>query len=197
MNKIEYLKKIRELYIVIDMINGFVKEGKMAAPSIMRIVPTQYEILNSADKKADAGIAFVRDSHKKNSQEFKTYAEHCIEGTKETEVIEEIKKFIPNSIQYLKNNTNVMFAPNIQEDLLNAENLKKIKVMGCLSDYCAKDAAIGLRCFLDQYDKDIEVCVYEDAIDTFDAPGHNADEINKISVEEMKSRGIKILRKER
>lgn len=65
MNKIEYLKKIRELYIVIDMINGFVKEGKMAAPSIMRIVPTQYEILNSADKKADAGIAFVRDSHKK------------------------------------------------------------------------------------------------------------------------------------
>lgn len=90
-----------------------------------------------------------------------------------------------------------MFAPNIQEDLLNAENLKKIKVMGCLSDYCAKDAAIGLRCFLDQYDKDIEVCVYEDAIDTFDAPGHNADEINKISVEEMKSRGIKILRKER
>ena len=46
MNKIEYLKKIRELYIVIDMVNGFVKEGNLAAPSIERVVPTQYKILD-------------------------------------------------------------------------------------------------------------------------------------------------------
>lgn len=197
MNRIEYLKQIRELYIVIDMINGFVKEGKMAAPSIMRVVPTQYKILSDASKKFNNGIAFVRDSHKKNSQEFKTYDEHCIEGTWESEVIDEFKEFIPNSIEYLKNSTNVLFAPNIQEELLKAEKLEKVKVMGCLSDYCAKDAAIGLRCFFDQHNKDIEVCVYEDAIDTFDAPLHNADLINKASVEEMKSRGIKILRKER
>ena len=197
MNRIEYLKQIKELYLVIDMINGFVKDGKMAAPSIMRVVPTQYKILSDASKRFDNGIAFVRDSHKKNSQEFKTYAEHCLEGTWESEVIDEFKEFLPNSIEYLKNNTNVMFAPNIQQDLLQADKLEKIKVMGCLSDYCAKDAAIGLRCFFDQYNKDIEVCVYEDAIDTFDAPGHNADLINKASVEEMKSRGIKILRKER
>ena len=197
MNKIEYLKQLKELYIVIDMINGFVKEGKMAAPSVMRRVSTQYKILEDASKKYENGIVFVRDSHKIYSQEFKTYAEHCLENTWESEVIDELQKFVPGSIQYLKNNTNFIFAPDVQQDLLAAEKLKSIKVMGCLSDYCAKDAAIGLRCFLDQYNKDIEVCVYEDAIDTFDAPGHNADEINKISVDEMRSRGIKILRKER
>ena len=197
MNKIEYLKKIRELYIVIDMVNGFVKEGNLAAPSIERVVPTQYKILEDASKRYDTGIAFIRDSHTFSSKEFETYGLHCIEGTKETEVIDELQKFIPGNLQYLKNSTNFMFAPSMQKDLLAAKDLERIKLMGCLSDVCVKNGAISLKTFLDQYNKDINVYVYEDAIDTFNAPGHDADLVNKNAIEEMKSNGIKILRKER
>ena len=90
-----------------------------------------------------------------------------------------------------------MFAPGMQEDLLKAINLERIKLMGCLSEVCVKNGAISLRTFLDQYNKNVEVCVYEDAIDTFNAPGHDADLVNKNALEDMKANGIKILRKER
>lgn len=197
MNKIEKLKQMKELLITIDMVNGFVKDGSLAAPSIQRVVPTQYKILDETCKNKDAGIAFIRDCHPIDAEEFKVYGKHCIEGTNETLVIDEFKKFIPEAFEYKKNSTNFMFAPGMQEDLLNAVNLERIKLMGCLSEVCVKNGAISLKTFLDQYNKNIEVCVYEDAIDTFNAPGHNADEINKISVEDMKANGIKILRKGR
>ena len=197
MNKIEKLKQMKELLITIDMVNGFVKEGSLAAPTIMRVVPTQYKILSDAEKTKDTEIAFIRDCHPKNAEEFKVYGPHCIEGTDETLVIEEFNEFLPNAFQYLKNSTNFMFAPGMQEDLLNAINLERIKLMGCLSEVCVKNGAITLKTFLDQYNKNIEVCVYEDAIDTFSAPGHDADLVNKNAIEDMKANGIKILRKER
>ena len=92
-NDIERLKRVRELLITIDMINGFVKEGSLAAPSIMRVVPRQIELLKEAEKDDKTGIVFIRDSHPINAVEFKTYGAHCIKGSKETEVIDELKKF--------------------------------------------------------------------------------------------------------
>ena len=33
------LEELKELLIVVDMVNGFAKEGAMADPNIMKIVP--------------------------------------------------------------------------------------------------------------------------------------------------------------
>ena len=196
-NDIEKLKKVRELIITIDMINGFVKEGSLAAPSIMRIVPNQIKILDDALTKYDTGIIFIRDSHKKNATEFKTYGIHCIEGTDETQVIDELKKYENVAFTYFKNSTNLIFAPEIQNDLINAKNLESVKLMGCLSDVCVENGAIGLRTFFDEINKDVDVCVYKDAIDTFSAPGHEADIVNMEALKRMEANGIKILGKRR
>lgn len=195
MNKKEYLKELKKILITIDMVNGFVKEGTLASPSIMRIVPRQLELLEEASNEESTGIIFIRDSHTKDAEEFKVYPAHCLEGSKESELIEEFQKYVPNSIEYLKNSTNFMFAPNFQEDLLSATQLEKIDLMGCLSEVCVKNGAISLKTFLDQFNKKIEVGVYEDAIDTFDCPNHKAEEITKQSLEEMNQNGIKILKK--
>lgn len=194
-NKIEYLKNVKELLITIDMVNGFVKEGNLAAPNIMRIVPTQKEILDDAIINHNIGMIFIRDSHKIDSVEFKTYGIHCLENTKETEVIDELKEYEKYALTYKKNSTNLIFAPNIQNDLMKFKNLKKVILMGCLSEICVKNGAIGLKTYFDQMNKDIEVCVYENAIDTFEAPNHNADTITKQALNDMKNNGIKILRK--
>ena len=194
-NNIEELKRVRELLITIDMVNGFVKEGSLAAPSIMRVVPRQVELLNQATVDKNTGIIFIRDSHPKGAIEFKTYGEHCIEGTKETEVIEELRKFEKMGNIYFKNSTNLMFAPGFQTDLLLFNYLKKVRLMGCLSDVCVLNGAIGLRTFFDQHNMDVDVCVHADAIDTFDAPGHNADIITENSLLQMQANGVKILGK--
>ena len=192
-NNIDLLKEVKELLIVIDMVNGFVKEGVLAAPSIMRVVPRQQELLKEALDSNDTGIVFIRDSHPENAIEFKTYGPHCIEGTKETEVIDELKYYEQYAKEYFKNSTNLMYAPNFMEDLLKYNNLEKLRLMGCLSEVCIENGAIGLRTFLDQHNKDTEVHVHADAIDTFDAPGHSANHVTDEAIKKMQANGIKIL----
>ena len=194
-NDIEKLRKVRELLITIDMVNGFVKEGLLAAPSIMRIVPRQKELLEEASNDKNTGTVFIRDSHPIDAVEFKTYGIHCVEGTKETEVIDELKEYEKYGITYFKNSTNMMYAPNFMDDLIRFYNLERIRLMGCLSEVCVENGAIGLRTFLDQINKDIEVCVHVDAIDTFDAPGHDANIITDNAIKKMQANGIKILGK--
>ena len=195
MDKKEYLKHLKEVLITIDMVNGFVKEGNLASPSIMRIVPIQIKLLEEARRKKDTGLIFIRDSHPIDAEEFKVYGPHCIENTQETEIIDELKPFEKCGITYFKNSTNFMFAPNFQRDILEAENLEKIDLMGCLSEVCVKNGAISLKTFLDQFNKKVEVGVFEDAIDTYSCEGHEADKITKRALEEMSSNGIKVYKK--
>ena len=194
-NNIEKLRKVKELLITIDMVNGFVKEGSLAAPSIMRVVPRQKELLDEAINDKDTGVMFIRDSHPIDAVEFKTFGVHCLEGNKETEVIDELKFYEPYALEYLKNSTNLMFALGMQQDLLKFYNLERIRLMGCLSEVCVENGAIGLRTFFDQVNRDVEVCVHEDAIDTFNVPGHDADIVTKEALNRMEANGIKALGK--
>lgn len=194
-NDIERLKGVRDLLINIDMVNGFVKEGPLAAPSIMRVVNRQKELLDEALNDKNSGIVFIRDSHEVDAVEFKTYPAHCIKGTKETEVIDELKEYEKYALEYLKNSTNLIFALGMQQDLLKFYNLERVRLMGCLSEVCVLNGAIGLRTFFDQINKDVEVCVHADAIDTFDALNHNRDEVNEMALNSMQSNGIKVLGK--
>ena len=196
-DEIEKFREVRELLFVIDMVNGFVKEGALAAPSIMRVVPRQIELLDEAVQDKDTGIIFIRDSHPKNAVEFKTYGVHCLEGTNETKVIDELKKYEESALTYFKNSTNLIFAQGLQKDLMKFYNLQRVRLFGCLSEVCVLNGTIGLRTFFDQMNKDIEVCVHADAIDTFNAPGHNADMVTDAAINIMQSNGVKILGKRR
>lgn len=193
-NRIEKLKEIKRLVIVVDMVKGFVVDGKLAAPSINRVVDKQIEILDEALKSEDAVIAFIRDCHTEDSVELKRYDTHCLANTEETQVIDKLKPFERFSLEYFKNSTNFIFAPGMQSDLLSFEKLQSVELIGCLSEVCVLNGAIGTRTFFDQHNKDTDVCVYEDSIDTFDTPGHNADEETKKAIALMKSNGIKILK---
>ena len=148
--KTDNLKEIRELLVVVDMVNGFVKEGSIATPSIMRIVPRIEKLLNYYLEKEFGGIAIVRDSHPKNAVEFNVYAPHCIEGTKESELIDELKFAEPYALTYLKNSTNLVFAKNFMNDLSKMENLKKIGFTGCLAEVCVLQGAMSTKKLFDE-----------------------------------------------
>ena len=61
--KINNLKEIKNMLVVIDMVKGFVDEGALAAPSIKRVIPRQLELLEEY-KNDEYGInVFVRDTH--------------------------------------------------------------------------------------------------------------------------------------
>lgn len=178
-----------KLLIVIDMVKGFVEEGTLASPSIKRIIPENVRLV---DKFLNEGnqVIFIRDTHNKDAREFNLYAPHCVEGTNETELVDELKVYEDRAKVYRKNSTNFMFAPNFIEDLNKYEDLSEIVLAGCLSEVCVKNGGISLVNYLDQINSNIKVYVDKSGIDTYDAPNHSKDEITNNAIKEMEKNGI-------
>ena len=187
--------EVENLVVVIDMVNGFVKEGALAAPSIQRIIPRIKEILEENEKDEKGLNVIVRDTHPKDAIEFKTFGAHCVEGTDEVELVDELKPFAEKAADFPKNSTNFMLADGVIPFLENCYKLKRIAFVGCLSEVCVKNAAITARNYFDQVNRDVEVGVYADAIDTFNAPGHVAEEVTERALADMEANGVKVYRK--
>ena len=45
----------------------------------------------------------------------------------------------------------------------------------------------------DKYDLDIDVVIYKNAVETYDAPNHNRKEYNEIAFKIMEQNGIKLI----
>ena len=55
-------EELQELLIVVDMINGFIKEGNMADETINHITPRIIKLIEETLEKNE-GLAFIKDTH--------------------------------------------------------------------------------------------------------------------------------------
>ena len=94
MNKVKDLKVYEGMLIVVDMVNGFVEEGVLHDKNIKRIIPRQIELIKEAHDKGYI-VVFVKDTHDEDAVEFRRFGntKHCVRGTKEAEVVDELKPF--------------------------------------------------------------------------------------------------------
>ena len=188
--------EITDLVINVDTLFDFMKEGgKLADPGELRIVPRAKEILDEAVNDPHTAIVDIKDCHTYFSVELKFYGAHAIKGEPGADTIEELKEYEDKAFIFEKNSTNFMWAPGFIEFLFSLPNLERVKILGVLSCKCVDNGAVGIKTFFDQFNKDIEVAVYADAIDTYDAPGHDRAEYNNTAVEHMKYNNIKVLGK--
>lgn len=190
------LKCYEGMLIVVDMINGFVKYGDLYDKKIGEVVPRQIELIKNAKANNDL-VVFIRDVHTKNSVEHKRFGEirHCIKGSGEEELIDELKPYQEGAIIFEKNSTSFMFAKGFITMLEQMEKLKKVDVVGCCTDICIVNGVIPMMNYFDQNNRDIEVNVHEDAVETFDTPIHNGEEYTDAAILLMAQQGVKIKRK--
>ena len=187
------LNKIEKMAVVVDMIDGFVKYGAMHDKEIANIIPNQIELLRKMQDEQSI-IAIVKDTHEEKCKEFDSYPAHCVKGTGEENLVEELREFEnENSLVYEKNSTSVAHVPEFFEDIKKMKNLKEIIVMGCCTDICVMQAAIPLKTFINQHDLNIEVIVPKNTVETYNAPVHNREEYNEMSYKLMSQAGIKVV----
>ena len=99
-------------------------------------------------------IVFVKDSHTKDSIEFLRYGgkEHCLKNTTEAlliRVLEELEK-AEDTISIEKNSTNFMESHQMRELMENQTEMEEFDIVGCLTDICVMNGAIGLTTYLDE-----------------------------------------------
>lgn len=185
-------KDIKKLLINVDMVNGFVREGAMVAPCVEKIIPEHIRLIKQIRAENEA-IAFVKDTHKANCREFKSYPAHCVEGTREAELVDELKPFEDDAIIYEKNSTSAIYAENFLENIEKMTNLQEVIVIGCLTDICILNLAIPLKNYFDQKDRDVTVTIPKNAVESYEAPNHNREEYSEIAFKLMKQAGINLV----
>ena len=170
MKKINNFKMYKKCLIVVDMVNGFVREGVLHDNSIANIIPTQIK-LSKETLACDGLVIFIKDTHNKDSKEFKRFGNthHCIKGTKEADLVDELIPYegLVNTISIEKNSTSFMEAPDFRKVVKNLENVEEYGICGCCTDICVVNGAIGLANYNDQWNRDVTIKAYKDAIATY------------------------------
>lgn len=196
MNKIKNLKVYKGMLIVVDMVNGFVREGVLHDEKIAEVIPRQLELIKEAKHRGDL-IAFVKDTHDEDAIEFKRFGntKHCVRGTREAELVDEFRELEKedDTISIEKNSTSYMEAEEFRNLIGDMTNLERVDVVGCCTDICDFNGTMGLANYFDQHNRDVSINVYTDAVATYaeDARKNYVDAAYLL----MEQQGIQLVKK--
>lgn len=170
MGKIKNLEVYKGMLIVVDMVNGFVREGSLHDEKIEDVIPRQLELIKEAKARGDL-VVFVKDTHDEDAVEFKRFGgtKHCVRNTSEAQLIDE---FLPleaedNTISIEKNSTSYMEAEKFRSLIGSLSELERVDVIGCCTDICDFNGTMGLANYFDQNNKDVNINIHLDAVATY------------------------------
>ena len=138
----------------------------------------------------EEGVAFIKDTHTESSAEFQKYPVHCLKGTSESKVINELSSYEKSSLNYEKNSTSTIFAKNFIRDIEKMKELEEVIIAGCCTDICIMNLAIPLINYFDEHNKRVTVRVPQNVVETFNSESHNREEYNEMALKLMKNSGI-------
>lgn len=178
------------IIFVVDMINGFIKEGALHDEAILTCAnPIQTLITDLSCE-----CIFIADAHMENTREFNSYPLHCVKGTSESEVIEELQPYAKTI--YYKNSTNAFmsedFTAFLQEDIYYYDD---IIITGCCTDICILQFALSLNAWLNEHNEEHKrIIVPMDCVDTYHIEQlHDASATNTFALMNMEANGILVV----
>ncbi len=164
--------------IVVDVLNGFCKAGNLASPRLGAVIPRLQAYLR---RELDAGARaiFLIDTHQPDDREFHMFPPHCIRGSGEDEVVDELREFVERSVSVRKSRYSGFYGTNL-ERILAELHPDEVEVVGVCTDICVLHTVADLR------NRDYLVTVRSDLVETYDAPGHPAEQINAWALAHMR-----------
>ena len=170
MKKIKNLEVYKGMLIVVDMVNGFVREGVLHDEKIASVIPRQIELIKEAKARGDL-IVFIKDTHDEDAVEFRRFGgtKHCVRGTNEANLVDEFLEFEndDDTISIEKNSTSFMEAPEFRNLIAGLGNVSRVDVVGCCTDICDFNGTMGLANYFDQVNREVNINVHTDAVATY------------------------------
>ena len=196
MKKIKKLRIYEKCLIVVDMVNGFVREGILHDDKIALIIPDQIELIKKYNDENEL-VVFIKDTHDDDAIEFRRFGntKHCVRGTSEAQLVSELLPYEKkdNTISIEKNSTSFMESPKFRELISKLVNVKQYDIVGCCTDICDFNGSMGLANYLDEWNRVAEIIVHQDLMATY------SEDIRQEYVDAayllMKQQGIKLMRK--
>lgn len=178
--------------VIVDMVNGFAREGALKSPRVEELIPEITRLIKKCDELGMLKLAFA-DCHTKASPEFDAYPEHCMEGTYEGEIVDEIKQAGGYTLIH-KNSTNGFLEVEFQKWLEENPQIASFIVTGDCTDICVQQFAITLKTWFNIKNMKIRVIVPVNAVDTYNFGPHNGDLVNVMALYNMIINGVEVVK---
>ena len=152
--------------LVVDMIRGFLEQGHIlyCGDEARQIIPTIKTLLKE-QKEQGSTIIFVCDNHEIDDAEFEIFPVHCVNGTDETEIIDELRGYSDEIIY--KRRYSAFFDTCLESCLVQTAPGKLI-ICGVCTDICV------LHTVADARNRDYPVEVRSAAVASFDIDAHES-----------------------
>lgn len=179
------MEKIKRVLVVVDMQKGFIVKGMLASHELIKVNPEILRLIREEFNKDGDQVIFTTDAHTENAAEFKRFGNlpHCVKGSEEAEIIDELKKETEGKRVFAKNSTMLYALKEFRdylEDLKQNHELEEMVFVGILSDMCVFDAAYPIKKHFEQQNMDVRVVVPSNATATYSWPGHDENKMNEI-----------------
>lgn len=127
--------------IVVDMLKGFLVPGYplYSGPDCEAVVPAVRKVL---ERFPPERTIFVCDNHEENDPEFKVWPKHCLKGSVESELVDELKPFKGTVVP--KTRFSGFFGTNLDR-ILSDMGPDKVVVVGVCTDICVLHTVADLR----------------------------------------------------
>ncbi|WP_031515411.1 cysteine hydrolase family protein [Desulfofalx alkaliphila] len=177
--------------IIIDMINGFVREGALKSPRAESLIPVITDLGQRCQSLSIPVLAFA-DCHTEKSPEFDSYPSHCLAGSSESQLVSELQQ-LENIKVIPKNSTNGFLEREFQEWLQDNPQVTNFIVVGVCTDICIQQFTIALKAYFNIKDRRVRVVVPINGVDTYDGGIHNGDLMQVMALFFMMGNGVEIV----
>ena len=163
-----------------DLLKGFCDVGPLASDRAASIVPAAVGLFERAHALGVRHFLLFQDTHEQGAVEFSAYPPHCMEGTEESETIDELQGLaFSNLFTVLRKNTiSSSVGTDLDAWLRDHPKVDTFIIVGVCTDICVYQAAVHFRVRANALGQDdARIIVPADAVQTFDTPVEVAEEI--------------------
>ena len=160
-----------------DMINGFCVHGPLASPRVGALIAPVVELFERAHALGVRHFMLTQDTHEPDAPEFAAWPPHCVRGTDEAEMIQELKDlpFAGSFTVVEKNSLHPALETACDPGLARHPELQTAIVVGNCTDLCVYQVAMHLRLRHNARNHPtFRVIVPANAVDTYDLPPEQA-----------------------
>ena len=181
----------RTAVLVLDMINGFAKEGALSSPRVEAILGETARLCREAKALGLSIVAFA-DEHTQASPEFASFPVHCLKDTAESAICQELEA-VGGYERIGKNSTNGFLEPAFARWLSEHEAIDRFVLIGDCTDICVLQMAQTLKAWFNRADRPSRLIVPVSAVETYTLGEHDGDLLNVMGLYLMTVSGIEIV----
>jgi len=163
-----------------DLLKGFCDTGPLSSERAAGIVPAVVDLFENVHKLGVRHFLLLQDTHDPEAVEFSAYPPHCIEGTEESETIDELTElpFSDLFTIFTKNSISSNIGTDLEPWLDDHPEITTFIIVGVCTDICIYHAALYLRVRANVLgQEDARIIVPANCVQTYDMPVKVAEEV--------------------